>query len=172
MSATVELCESNGSTETITHNVSQFNMGNSDTPNMTYTSYPIPVGSCAFNKLLRYHVTGGTFNVFNNLQVYLSNLGGGWKTGESMQCNLNTTQGSYDTYKVTSFAQPSTTPYTAYSMPEADPASANLGIGGSLTGQLTGAGYSDYFKVQLKTTGSTPSGDSNQKTFTFQYDEQ
>jgi len=33
-------------------------------------------------------------------------------------------------------------------------------------------GYSDYLKFQLQTTGSTPQGDLNTKTITFQYDEQ
>jgi len=31
--------------------------------------------------------------------------------------------------------------------------------------------YTGYIRLQLRTTGSTPSGAVNQKTFTFQYDE-
>jgi hypothetical protein len=33
------------------------------------------------------------------------------------------------------------------------------------------SGYTDYIRLQLQTTGSTPSGAVNQKTFCFQYDE-
>jgi hypothetical protein len=33
------------------------------------------------------------------------------------------------------------------------------------------SGYTKYVRLQLHTTGSTPSGAVNQKTFVFQYDE-
>ena len=58
-------------------------------------------------------------------------------------------------------------------MPQAEPASANLGIGGSLSGQVTAApAYSDWGVLQLDVSNLTPAGALNQKTFTFQYDEQ
>jgi hypothetical protein len=48
-----------------------------------------------------------------------------------------------------------------------------MGIGGSLSGQITSApAYSDYIVLQLDVTESTPAGAVNQKTITFQWDEQ
>jgi hypothetical protein len=46
-------------------------------------------------------------------------------------------------------------------MPTSAPGTANLGIGGSLTGELTGVGSSDYLVMQLfvhsaTTAGATP----------------
>ncbi len=170
MVATVEICESNGSTETITHNVSNLNCGDAEEPNMDYANHPIPQGQNAYAKLMRMHWSAGTANKLDNFQVYKS--AGAYKSGEGIQASLNTNQANYDTVKVTVYAQGAKTTYTAYAILETDPGAANLGIGGSLTGSLVAIGYSDYFKFQLQTTGSTPQGDLNTKTITFQYDEQ
>jgi len=54
-------------------------------------------------------------------------------------------------------------------MPTAEPASANLGIGGSLSGSLTAAGSSDYLVHQLQTDGADTAGTTT--TLNYQYDE-
>ena len=170
MAATVEICESNGSTETITHNISNDNWGATDAANLTPSSYPITVGANGFFKLQRVHVTGGTFNKVDNIRAWIS--AGAYVTGEGVQCSMSTIQGTYDTYKITAFAQPNATTYSGLTMPVAEPGTANLGIGGSLTGSLTAVGYSDYCKHQVQSTVSTPPGNGNQKTISWKYDEQ
>jgi hypothetical protein len=58
-------------------------------------------------------------------------------------------------------------------MPEAEPSGANLGIGSSLSGTITSSpAYSDWAIVQLDVSNLTPAGAVNQKTITWQYDEQ
>jgi len=165
MVATVEICESNGAGEVVTHNINNVNYGNADVPNLVPATYPIVAGQRSYHKYIRLHVTGGTFNKIDNIQIWKS--AGNYVTGESIQTNLKTSGYSPETY-----ATPTTDDYTDQAMPIADPGSANLGIAGSLTGSLTAVGYSDYWKSQLKTTTSTPPGNVNQKTFTIQYDEQ
>ncbi len=54
-------------------------------------------------------------------------------------------------------------------MPSADPAAANLGIGGSLTGQITSAGMSDYLVHQIQVDSGTAAGTTT--TLNYQYDE-
>jgi hypothetical protein len=167
MVATVELDESNTVSETVTHNVSNINVGNDDSPNLTPASYPITAGQNAYEKYLRFHVTAmGGSNKIDNLQIWKS--AGAYPTGGGIQTNLETSS-----YSAVSFATPSTSTFTDNVMPTADPGSANLGIGGSLSGSITSDdNYSDYWKFQFQTTGSTPPGNITQETFTFQYDEQ
>lgn len=169
--ATVELCESNNG-EAITHNISNINYGSDDSPNLVPATYPITRGDtpagCSYEKYVRLHVTAmGGSNAIDNIQIWLSNLGGGWMTGEHCQTNLKTGGYSAETY-----ASPSQTCFDDQSCPEADPGAANLGCGGSLAGQITAAGYSDYWKSQEHTTVATEPGDVNTKTWTIQYDEQ
>jgi len=166
MAATVEICESNTVSETITHNVTNLNWGNSDAPNLAYASYPVTAGNNAFIKYDRLHVTAmGGSNKIDNTQIFKS--AGGYVTGEGIQTCLRTSG-----YTAVTYATPVTTTYTDQVMPIADPAAANLGIAGSLAGSLTAIGYTDYWKWQTQTTGSTPPGNTAQKTFTIQYDEQ
>jgi hypothetical protein len=57
-------------------------------------------------------------------------------------------------------------------VPTSDPGTANVSIGGSLSGELTGAGYSDYIVLQLDVATTAAPGDTSLATFTIQYDEQ
>jgi len=101
----------------------------------------------------------------DNFQVWKS--AGAYKTEETIQCNLEIAAYTAETY-----ATPVATTYTHNAMPTSDPGAANIGIGGALAGNLVAVGYSDYIKMQLQTTVNTEAGNANQKTFTFQYDEQ
>ena len=164
--AAVEICESNTVSETVEHNVSNLNWGNSDAPNLAYATYPVTAGLNAYEKYIRLHVTAiNDSNKIDNIQIWKS--AGAYVTDESIQTNLKTSA-----YSAKSFATPSTTTFTDQTMPVADPGAANLGISGSLTGSLTGAGYSDYWVFQIQIGVSAPPGNTNQKTFTIQYDEQ
>jgi hypothetical protein len=166
-SATVEICESNGAGETVTHSVTNINYGNTDAANLVAATYPISQGANSYIKYNRVHVTAmGTMNIINNIRIWKS--AGAYVTGEGIQTNLKTSAyGGAVTY-----AAPVTTTYTDQTMPVAEPGTANLGIAGSLSNNITVAGYSDYWKHQLQTTGSTPGGNVNQKTFSIKYDEQ
>jgi len=164
MAATFAIHESNGSGEstTVANNI---NFGSSDTPNLTPADYPITAGDHSYEKWERLYFSG-TFNKIENIKIWKS--AGSYVTGESISTNLATTG-----YVQASYATPTSADSTVAtrSMPESDPGSANLGIGGSLSGSLTTTGYSDYWVLQMNTTTQSPPGDVNQKTFTIQYDE-
>lgn len=169
MVATVEIDESNTVGETITHGITNLNFGITDVPNLVVSSTTrIPAGENAYEKWLKYDVTGGTFNQIDNLKVFKS--AGALKTGETLDTNAReTAYGGAET-----FVTPTRTTSTVatQTLPASEPAGANLGIGGSLSGNLTAVGKSDYCVIQMQTTASTPPGAVNQKTMIFQYDEQ
>jgi len=53
--------------------------------------------------------------------------------------------------------------------PTSEPTDANLGIGGSLTGELTTTGESDYLVHQIQTDTDDTAGSTS--TLNYQYDE-
>jgi len=108
-----------------------------------------------------------TFNTVDNLKIWKNS--GNYVTGEGIDTNAR--EAAYGGAE--SYVQPTQTTSVIATeiMPVAEPSGPNLGIGGSLGGQLTGVGDSDYLVTQLQTTGSTPAGDVNQKQFTYQWDE-
>jgi hypothetical protein len=61
--------------------------------------------------------------------------------------------------------------YASAAVPTADPGTANVKIGGQLTGSLTASGYSDYIVAQLTTTTAAAAGDTSLATYSLQYDE-
>ena len=177
MAATIVLAEMNGpdATKIETLDTSNVNFGSDDSPDIVPATYPITAEADghSFEKWLRLYVSNmGGSSLIDNLKIWLSNLGGGWKTGEGISCNLRTSgyvQASYQT------GGPVDTNSTIADqvMPEAEPGGANLGIGGSLSGSIAAApAYSDYAVLQLDVSASTPAGAVNQKTITFQWDEQ
>ena len=50
MAATMEICESNGAGETITHNITNANMGNVDAASLDPVVYPVTPGNNTFEK--------------------------------------------------------------------------------------------------------------------------
>lgn len=173
MAATVVIAERNGTTpgaETL--DPANVNMGSVDAAALDPATYPVTAQADghAFEKWLRFYVSamGGSVQL-DNLKVWLSSLGGGWKTGEGMSTNLRTSG-----YVQATYATPVETNSSVAGqvMPEAEPGGANLGIAGSLAGAITSApAYSDYGVLQLDVTAATPAGAVNQKTITFQWDE-
>jgi hypothetical protein len=165
MVANVEICESNGAGETVTHGVSNINYGDTDAPNIVVADYTVLAGEYSYIKYVRVHVTAmGGSNKIEKIKIWKS--AGAYVAGEDIQTNLKTSAYSQATY-----ATPVKTIFSDQTMPVADPGSANLGIAASLTGSLTAAGYSDYWKSQFQTSGSTPPGNVNTKTYTIKYDE-
>lgn len=164
MSAIVEICESNGATETITHNITNSNMGDTDAPNLDPVTYPILPGDNSYAKYQRLHVTDmGGSSVIKNIRV--------WRTGSLTAGCSHKTNATTTSYTALSYSQPVKTAITGVDkdMPTSPPSSANLGIGGSLTGQLTATGYSDYLVHQIQTTSSATAGTTTQ--LNFRYDE-
>lgn len=165
MAATVEICESNGAGETVTHNISNTNMGSTDAANLTTTSYPITPGTRSYIKYQRFHVTamGGSSSV-KNLKV--------WRSGALSGLDSHVTNARTSSYGgALTYATPVDTAVTGVdqTMPTSEPSSANLGIGGSLTGELTSAGYSDYLGHQLVVDSGTTAGTT--ATMYYKYSE-
>jgi hypothetical protein len=160
--------EFNGAGQTETTNVSSFNIGDVDSANITPgPTNAILAGENAYIKYNKWKCTTfGALNQIDDLRQWRS--AGGYSTGVSVDCSLRTSG-----YSAPSYATPVKTTFTDQTYPVADPGSANLGIGGSLTGTITAINqYSDYLKWQNHTTGSTPAGSLTQHTATFQWREQ
>lgn len=177
MAASVVIAERNGPDASATEALdpANLNMGSTDAAELVPASNPITAQADghAFEKWLRWYVSDmGGSTIIDNLKVWLSNLGGGFKTGEGMSTNARTTGYTAASYPTAGPVE-TNSPDATQATPETEPAGANIGISGSLAGQITAApSYSDYLVLQLDVTASTPAGSLNQKTLTFQYDEQ
>lgn len=168
MAATVEIDETNGTSPgTLTHNITNTNYGTTDAVNLDPIAFPITPGGNSFQKWQQWHVTamGGSVAV-KNLKYFATAPA----TNTSHLFNGHITQGTYDTTKKTAYEQPDQlSADTPNAVPTSAPASANIGIGGSLTGQLTAAGFSDFVVSIITTTASATAGTT--LTVTFRYDE-
>lgn len=165
MAATVEIDEANGAGETITHGITNTNMGAVDSPNLDPVANPVTAGENAYEKYQQIHVTamGGSSQI-DNLKV--------WRTGALGGSAVHLTNARETSYGgAEAYAQPVATASTKATqpMPTAEPAGANLGIGGSLTGVLTAAGSSDYLVHQIQTDPGDTAGSTS--TMNYQYDE-
>lgn len=164
MAATFNWAQSNGAGETATDLGASGNLfnfkANDDATAANYSSNPISAGNSSMEVYLRGHFTG-TFNKIDNLQFWQS-------TAFSPATGLQVTFAG-DNH---AYATPSATDNTHSNVPTSDPGTANVSIGGSLSGNLATAGYSDYIVLQLDTTTSAAAGDTSLAVFTLQYDEQ
>lgn len=165
MAATVEICESNGAGETVTHDIENSNMGNVDSAELTPASYPVTPGENTYEKWQRLHVTamGGSTKI-DNIRVWRTGVLGGAAVHKS---NVRTS----DYGGAESYATPVKTASTVadQTMPSSEPGTANLGIGGSLSGALTAVGYSDYLVHQIQTNAADVAGSTSQ--LNIKYDE-
>jgi hypothetical protein len=125
-----------------------------------YTDYPITAGNNSFEVWLKGHFTD-SFNRIQNIKFWKSV--GSFGTGETILWD-----GTTEVY-VTPVATASAIAISA--LPTANPASANVSIGGSLSGYLTSAGYSDFIIMQMQTEITADAGDTETFTFTLTYDE-
>jgi len=177
MGATVVIVEENGpaATKVQTVDPSNINMGSNDSAEIVPATYPITAmtDGHAFEKWLLIYVSDmGGSSIVDNIKIWLSALGGGYLTGEGMSTNLRESAYASKTYP-TAGPVGTDSPDADQVMPIAEPSGPNLGIGASLAGQITAApAYSDYAVLQLDVSNLTPAGSVNQKTLTFQWDEQ
>lgn len=166
MAATVEIDEFNGATAaTATHNITNSNMGSTDAVNLDPVVNPTTPGSPTYEKYQKIHVTamGGSSSI-QNLKV--------WRTGALGGSAVHVTNARTASYGgAAAAATPIQTTSTAatQTMPTSVPGTANLGIGGLLTGSLTAVGSSDFLIHQIQTNVADVAGSTS--TMNYQYDE-
>lgn len=165
MPATIEIKEANGAGETETANITNSNMGSIDAANLDAVANPVVPGDNTYEKYQKISVTalGGSTQI-DNLKVWRTGALGGAATHETNA--RETSYGGADSY-----VQPVATTSTQadQTMPTSEPATANLGIAGSLTGAITAVGESDYLIHQIQTNVADTAGSTS--TMNYQYDE-
>ena len=165
MAATVQINEYNTVGETKTANITNTNMGDTDAPNLDPVAYPVVPGENTYEKWQKIEVTAmGGSSAIDNLKI--------WRTGALGGSALHKTNARETTYGgAETYATPIKTNSTiaTQTMPTTEPAGANLGIAGSLTGALTAAGESDYLVHQVQTNAGDVAGSTS--TQNYQYDE-
>ena len=164
MAITLEIDEANGAGETLTHNITNANMGSADSSALDPVANPIVAGQRSFVKYQKLHITAmGGSSKLDNIKV--------WRTGAMGGATTHITNARLTSYVNVAYATPVQSAVTNVdqTMPTSVPASANLGIGGSLSGSLTAVGSSDYLAHQLVTNGADTAGSTS--TLNFQYDE-
>lgn len=163
--ATVEIDEANTVSETITHNITNSNMGSVDEANLDPVANPVIPGENTFEKWQKIHVTAmGGSSLINNLKV--------WRTGALGGSAVHVTNARTASYGgAETFATPVDTDSTVadQTMPTSEPATANLGIGGALAGELDDVGSSDYLVHQIQSDAGDVAGSTS--TMNYQYDE-
>ena len=177
MSAIVLLAETNGplgtSAETI--DPANTNFGSADEAALDPSANPITAkaGGHAYEKWLRLYLSDlSGSSIVDNIKVWLSDNGAGYATGESLSTNARESGYTAASYPAGGPVDSASTEATE-AIPESEPSGPNLGIAGSLGGQLTSSpAYSDWLVLQLNVSELTPAGSLSQKTLTFQWDEQ
>jgi len=160
MVATFAWSETYGASTT-TGTPTNLNFGSTSAIDLTPSTYPITAGTNSYEKWVRGDWSG-SFTRIDNVQFWKS--AGAYVTGEGIDWDGDGNT-SY-TVATTATSSIATTP-----VPTADPGTANVSIGGALTGSLTATGFSDYVVMQMQITSTASAGPVNQKTFTLQYDE-
>ena len=174
MAATVTWYEFNGANtpgNSVGSQATNINFGNSDVVNLTPASSPIQAGSNSYFKQIVANFSG-SYTQISNLKLYKS--AGDYVSGESLQFSGSVV-----------VSAPATADQSDAAIPTSLPGSANVAPAGLTTaGVLPLAGESEsspgYYsgsrtsltRFQLLTTGATPAGAVNQKTFTLSYDRQ
>jgi hypothetical protein len=163
--ATVQIDESNGAGETVTNNITNTNMGSVDSANLDADANPVAAGNNTYEKWQRFDVTAmGGSTAIDNLKVWRTGALGGSAVHET-----NARESSYGGAETYATPVATTSTVATETMPTSEPSGANLGIGGSLSGQITSAGASDYLVHQIQTNGADTAGSTS--TMNYQYDE-
>lgn len=152
--STVQINEYNTAGTTETENITNSNFVSVDAPNSNAVANPVNADENSFEKWQRLEVTAmDGASAVKNLKI--------WRTGAlgahaSLLTNARTTGYAGNPTYATPTDADSTVATQA--MPSTEPASANVGIGGSLTGELTAVGLSDYVVMQLQLTVDAVAG--------------
>ncbi len=148
------------SNATDTATPTNLNLGSTLAANLAPSTYPITAGTYSYEKWVTASFSG-SFTRIDNVQFWKS--AGSYVSGEHI--NWTGQQTAYDTPTESASA------YATVAVPESDPGSANVSIGGSLSGSLESDGETDFIILQASIESSAAAGAVNQKTFTLQYDE-
>jgi len=158
MAATVSIAETNGTAPgTETASITNSNLGDADAVNLVAADYPVAPSTNSFEKWQKFNVTsmGGSSKV-KTLKVWRP---GALGTGATHKTNAReTSYAGAETYNDPSKTDRSATYHYSQTMPTSEPAGANLGIGGSLTGEITAVGKSDFLVHQLQLDGTAVAG--------------
>ena len=151
----------------LTHNISDTDMSTEDSPTTDPVANPVTPGNNTMHKYQQIHVTAmGGSSLIDNLQVWRTGALGGTATHKTNARTTSYAQKPYVAPSTTATAQADQT------MPSADPAAANLGIAGSLTGSIATSdaeSRSDMLVHQIQTNGGDTAGSTS--TMNYQYDE-
>lgn len=145
---------------TATATPTNLNLGSTIAANLAPSTYPITAGTYSFEKWMKANFSA-SFTRIDNIQFWKS--AGAYVTGELVNWTGSKTAYVAPTTSASSFA--------SAAVPTSDPGTANVSIGGSLSGSLTASGMSDFIILQASVTTAASAGAVNQKTFTLQYDE-
>jgi len=152
----IEYLENATSTATPTN----LNMGSTLAANISPSLYPITAGTNSYEKWVKLRFSD-SFTRIENLQLWKS--AGAYVGGEE----INWT-GQSTTYAVPT---QSTSVYATAELPTSSPGTANISIGGDLSGSLTATGESDFVVLQTVIDVAASAGATNNKTILVQYDE-
>ena len=166
MAATLSMIQHNGAGPTLTNvggsgNAWNYMTADVATPSL-YSANPITFGNNSYEVWLRAMFTG-VFNEVRDLRFWQSI---NFSPATGLQLFWRGTQQIY--------LQPATvsSSIATSSIPTADPGSANVSIGGNLSGSIvTSSGMSDFIVTQLRTTTAAPAGDTSFVTLSFSYSE-
>lgn len=165
MAATFTWQERNGASGTTTNLGSSGNLTNFksvDTAGTAdYAANPITAGQNSMEKWLR-GFWSGTFNIIRDVRFWQSVA---FSPATGLQVMWKGDQQIY--------LQPAagTSSIATSSVPTSDPGTANVTIGGNLSGSLTTSGATDHIVLQLRTTTAAAAGDTSLATFTLSYTE-
>jgi len=158
VAAVHEFSESNGVGEDVTDSITNLNMGDDDSVNIVVATHPVLASENAYEKYIRAKFSD-TFTEISNMLFWKSS--GAYLTGELIKAAANV-----------AYVQPvkTTSSVATVDIPIIEGSALSIQSAAG-TATIVAAGYTKYICLQLQTTVSTPSGDLNQKVFTFQYDE-
>ena len=160
MASTVTFIEYLNS-ETSTATPTQLDMVSTVAANATRATYPVSVGNYSQTKVFKVRFDG-TFTNISQIKLYKSD--GDYVTGETMAYGVSST---YHTPTGGGYVDSVAT--TA--VPTSLPSTANITIGGSLGGTITGSGATDFIYLQSSVTIQAINSTANNKTLTFTWTE-
>ena len=156
MPATFEWSESNGESEVVTDGIQNINFGSIDAPELNPSQYPIVRGTNSYIKYIRAKFSG-TFTEISNMKFWKS--AGEYVTDEVITAGANV-----------SYSTPTQDPSSDDPVPESEENALSIQAsdGGNT---ITEPGYTKYIRLQAQIGSNAPPGATNEKEFSFQYDE-
>lgn len=175
MAAVVHIDEHNSTGPTVSHTISNSNYVSVDTSSQVAADYPITPTASVFQgsfqkwQLLHVQSLAGVTKV-KNIKFFRNQ--GTPTSGDRHKTSATITSASYSSFTYTTPTTALLTGSTIHDVPATEPASANVGINSSFTGEITDLGSnssSDYIRHQIQVSSATTSGAT--MTLRYQWDE-